>query len=134
VLAAPPRAALDAVNVAEVLTSYEMRDLRPLSPVHPRVSTEDGLSLSWIRRTRVSGDRWDGVEPPLGEAEERYRVDILDASEAQVASYEVTAPALSLSQSEVDAILPGGLAGAKARMMQISADYGPGAAREALLG
>ncbi len=134
VLAVPPRAALDAVNVAERNATYRMRDLRPLSPVHPRVSIKDGLSLLWIRRTRVSGDRWDGVEPPVGEAEERYLVELVDAADELAASYDTTAPGLNLTQSELDGVLPGGVSGARARIAQVSADYGPGAPREVLLG
>ena len=134
ILAVPPRAALDGVNVAEVSAAYTKRDRRPLSPVHLRVSRGTDVSISWIRRSRVSGDRWDGVEPPLGEAEERYLIEILDADDTLAASYETTAPGLSLTQGELDAVLPAGLSGARARIRQISADYGPGAPREVLLG
>jgi len=52
--------------------TYIGRHLRPLAPVHLKSEqTQTGLSLSWIRQTRVGGDSWAG-EVPLGETEERY--------------------------------------------------------------
>ena len=35
-----------------------------------------GVTLSWIRRTRIGGDGW-GLDVPLGEEREAYEVDIL---------------------------------------------------------
>lgn len=52
---------------------------RPLSPVHikaHRVGNQN-IDISWIRRTRVGGDSWSGVEVPLGEDTEIYEIDIL---------------------------------------------------------
>ncbi len=55
--------------------------LRPLSPVHLKAARgDDGVTLSWIRRTRIDGDSWVG-EVPLGEDSEQYRVDILFGSD-----------------------------------------------------
>ena len=39
------------------------------------------LTLTWVRRTRIGGDSWDGVEVPLGEDSERYEIDILDGAD-----------------------------------------------------
>ncbi len=51
--------------------------LRPLSPVHLRAARgDDGVRVTWIRRTRVNGDGWSG-EVPLGEDSEAYTLDIL---------------------------------------------------------
>lgn len=38
----------------------------------------DGIAISWVRRGRVDADDWDATEIPLDEAEEGYRVDILE--------------------------------------------------------
>lgn len=58
------------------------RALRPFAPVGLRALTEEGLGvhLSWQRRTRLSY-RYGGVSPsvPLGEATERYRVQVWQA-------------------------------------------------------
>ncbi len=54
---------------------YRARHLRPLAPVHAKVTRSDSqLSVSWIRRTRVSGDRWAGLDTALGEDISLFRV------------------------------------------------------------
>ena len=51
--------------------------LRPYSVAHLRAQTVNAnTALSWIRRTRVDGDPWDGEEVPLSEAYERYAVRV----------------------------------------------------------
>lgn len=51
--------------------------LRPYSVAHLR-SVADGanLDVSWIRRARIGGDSWDGIEVPLSEAFERYALRV----------------------------------------------------------
>ena len=56
---------------------YTARHLRPLKPVHGSFDRAAGLA-TWIRRSRISGDRWTGLDVPLGEAREAYRVDVFD--------------------------------------------------------
>lgn len=47
--------------------------LRPYPVCHLRAhQTSEGLALNWIRRSRIGADQWDGLEVPLGEAQERY--------------------------------------------------------------
>lgn len=56
------------------------RSMMPFSPVHlkQRLSGSD-LILSWIRRSRLNADSWDGTVP-LNEDTEKYQVDILNGS------------------------------------------------------
>ena len=61
----------------DAVRSFAGEGLRPLAPVHLRaVDQDDGLSISWVRRTRTDGDAWR-EDVPLGEARERYRVRVL---------------------------------------------------------
>ncbi|MCM2561043.1 glycoside hydrolase/phage tail family protein [Lutimaribacter sp. EGI FJ00015] len=48
--------------------------LRPYAPVHLRGRRDLGgvLEVDWIRRTRIGGDSWGGVDVPLGEESESY--------------------------------------------------------------
>ena len=56
--------------------------LRPLSPVHLRARRMGGdIELSWIRRSRVNADSWESADVPVGEAEERYEIDILSGGD-----------------------------------------------------
>lgn len=54
--------------------------LKPYAPVHVGGGrTGDGsILLSWVRRTRISGEWRDNVNVPLGEASEAYQVEILN--------------------------------------------------------
>ncbi|WP_449301381.1 GTA baseplate fiber-binding domain-containing protein [Paracoccus broussonetiae] len=49
--------------------AYRGAGLRPWTPCHLSVS---GNRISWIRRTRIEGDGWEGPDVPLGEAREQY--------------------------------------------------------------
>src|SRR5690606_12796543 len=52
-----------------------LRALLPLSPVHLRGTRIGGdLQLSWIRRGRIDADKWEGLDIPLGEEREEYRL------------------------------------------------------------
>lgn len=68
----------------------------PPAPVHLRAETASGaVLLRWTRRSRT-GWRWqDGVEVPLGEEAERYRVRIVPAAGAELVEM-VAAPELPL--------------------------------------
>ena len=46
-------------------------------------ATVDGsdLSVSWIRRTRIEGDLWRETDVPIGETEERYRIEVRQSGE-----------------------------------------------------
>ena len=104
---------------------YEGRDLRPLSPVHFTIKYEpDSLSLSWIRRTRIGGDHWQGVEVPLGEAFEAYEVTLKDADADVIGTWMCEAPRLDLQRSA----LPADLTGHAFEVRQVSERYGPGLA------
>ena len=99
--------------------------LRPLSPVHLRVDGVPGgdLTLRWVRRTRIGGDRWDIPEVPLGEESERYLVQVAQADtvlrEAWVTAPQWVYPAGAQAAD--------GLAGAvELRVAQVSGLFGPG--------
>lgn len=75
---------------------YKAVHLRPLSPVHVKMTEKNGqITLSWIRRTRIGGDSWAGLDVPLGEEEERYRVQLWNEG-AVIAEYETIEPTLTL--------------------------------------
>lgn len=72
------------------------------SPVHLRATRDayGGAAITWVRRSR-SGWRWiDGVDAPLGEESERYRVTIA-ASGGSERVVETVAAELMLGAEEV---------------------------------
>lgn len=55
--------------------------LKPLAPVHVRgTRSAAGVTMRWVRRTRLDGDSWDATDVPLAEAREAYEVEILSGS------------------------------------------------------
>lgn len=92
-------------HVVGAVTSAS-RALKPLAPVHLRARREaDGsLACGWTRRSR-DGWRWmDGVDAPLGEASERYRVrftPIGGGSSIAESQVEVVAPQCIVSAQDL---------------------------------
>jgi len=81
--------------MVEMRYTPQGRGLRPLSPVHARgrrLHPSGDVVLSWLRRTRINGDSWQGRDVPLGEEGERYRVEILSGGGTPLRAIEVTSP------------------------------------------
>jgi hypothetical protein len=122
----------DAAAVA-VDTTPQGVSLRPYAPVHLRaVRGEGGILLSWIRRTRRDGDSWEAEEVPLGEASERYEIDILDGTSVKRVLTSNTAQVLYSSADEI-ADFGAPLSTIGLRVMQMSALVGRGYPAEAVV-
>jgi hypothetical protein len=106
---------------------------RPFAPVHVRGHRDgDGLHISWVRRTRIGGDTWDGAEVPLGEASERYEIDVLDGD---LVVRTLTASAPSALYTAIDQAIdfaepPDNIA---IRIFQLGESHGRGSAATAVL-
>jgi hypothetical protein len=125
VIAVPDGARRSDTRARRLTAIYEGRDLRPLSPVHVRLTeAADAITLSWIRRTRMGGDRWQGLDVPLGEALEAYQVELWNAGGDVVGRWTCDAPRLEIARAE----LPSDLGGHGFRVCQVSERYGPGLA------
>lgn len=116
----------DAVAVPAVVVVPAGAALRPLSPAGVTARrTVDGWNIGWIRRSR-NGFAWtDGVDAPLAEESERYRVAVaLDGQTVR----EVDTAVSGLTYAAADFAADGG---ATARRLdiavaQVSAIVGPG--------
>ncbi|SDM04915.1 baseplate multidomain protein megatron [Maricaulis salignorans] len=104
----------------------EQRDLWPLAPVHVRAQRVDGsVTVSWIRRARVSGDDWRAAEVPLGETAQAYRLEIL-LGDVAVLGVETAEPEWSLTEAGLTTLLGSLPEALELRVAQISAQTGPG--------
>jgi hypothetical protein len=100
----------DIPDAASASRIVEAEVLRPPSPVHlTAVEAADGdLVISWVRRSRQGWAWADGVETPLGEETERYRLTITGPGFER--TIETTAPAYIYTAAERTADGPGPLA------------------------
>lgn len=104
----------------------------PLSPVGLRWALSSGgdLQLIWIRRSRVDADSWIAEDVPLGEAYERYRVDILDISGTLKRTASTIGPAWTYSAADRIADFATTAPTFDVRLRQLSAAVGAGVARQ----
>jgi hypothetical protein len=88
-------------DTAECSITFGGENVRPLSPVslNGETSLAGDLALSWTRRSRV-GFAWvDGIDAPLGEATEQYRVVISNG--AASAEYQSHEPSLTIGAADL---------------------------------
>lgn len=113
------------------------KDLKPYSPVDLQVANDgsNNLTVSWTRRTRIAGGLNDGTgDVPLGEAFEKYEVDIFvggsvvrtkqvtDIAEAVYTTAEQTADGYDIATGQLEV-----------EVFQMSAVIGRGFGRREIL-
>ncbi|HBV55894.1 MAG TPA: hypothetical protein DEF12_12800 [Rhodobacteraceae bacterium] len=121
----PARRAIDDPTYVAQAHAFRGQGLRPLSPVHLRLTPSSaGHDLTWIRRTRIDGDTWDGFDVPLGEENELYRVRVRNGS---TILREAITSEPRWSYTTADRTTDAPPIGAELEVTQISARYGAGA-------
>ncbi|MEQ9144371.1 MAG: glycoside hydrolase/phage tail family protein [Parvibaculaceae bacterium] len=131
----PKPYSLDDETYKTETRSFAGLGLRPLSPVHvtARRLANGDIDLRWVRRTRIDGDSWAGLDVPLGEELEAYEVDILDgvtvlrtlAAHVPTVTYAAADQAADFGSSSFPALA--------VRVVQVSRAFGRGAPQEVLL-
>jgi len=104
----------------------------PLSPVHLRAARlpSGDVYLSWVRRSRIDADNWLSEDVPLGEAYERYRIEILDMDGVVRRSASAISPAWTYGHAEMIADFGIGAPVFDLRLSQFSASVGAGIPRQ----
>jgi hypothetical protein len=84
------------------------RALRPLSPAHAQIRPDGagGVTIRWIRRSRIDTGWRDHVDQPLGEAREMWRVSLVPPVPG-VGPWEPASSALNIGAGELAALAPG---------------------------
>src|SRR5690606_38934610 len=98
--AAPAGVPPGGAQMSETVFAPKGLQGRPWSPAHLRCleRTDGGFDLSWVPRSRLEGDRWDGQ---VGRADPaRYRVCIL-GSGTVIRSFETTTDSATYPAAEV---------------------------------
>ncbi len=120
----PAKRGYDDPSYVHRIEAFDGNGLRPYAPVHLNEIRLDGTrSFSWIRRTRIDGDDWDGIEVPLGEESEAYLVRVKKDG-AIIRENSVESPMWTYDaamQAADNVVFP-----AEIEVAQISARFGPG--------
>ena len=121
----PARRSLDDPSYTAFNFAFDGVGLRPLSPVHMRSerTAAGDLEVGWIRRTRIGGDSWDGLDVPLGEETEAYVVRI-EQNGTVLREAVIETPAWVYSSA--DEMAETGGAPYAVAVAQLSAATGPG--------
>lgn len=105
--------------------------LRPYAVCHLRArAVAEGIALYWIRRTRIEGDSWSGMEVPLGEAQEAYLLRVRRGG-ALLREVEVATPAWTYTTAMRAGDGPGPV---EITVAQLSDRWGPGPFRSLEVG
>ncbi|MEL6337033.1 MAG: glycoside hydrolase TIM-barrel-like domain-containing protein [Pseudomonadota bacterium] len=100
---------------------------RPFAPARAVVVRgADGWRLTWLRRTRIGGDTWEGADVPLGETREAYVVRVL-SNGAVLREVEVTETVFDYTDAMAAA--DGATAPFDMDVAQLSETWGPGLRR-----
>lgn len=121
----PAQRPIDDPTFIHVSEAFSGIGLRPYAPVHVTARySADGVRVSFVRRARIDGDRWDLEEVPLGESTERYLVRVRALDETVLREVTVTQTVWDYT-AEMYAE-DGAPAGAIFEVAQISDRFGPG--------
>lgn len=110
----------DDASYRHIAAAFRGAGLRPLSPCHLELR---GRVVSWIRRTRIQGDGWDGPDVPLGEAQELYSVRLVQNGNV-LAQAQVGVPTWTVPQEVWSSAMAGG--GFAIEVAQLSDSFGSG--------
>ena len=91
---------------------------------------DGGLTVRWIRRARVDGDTWAGLDVPVSEAREAYQVSFM-RDDVTLGTFESMTSTLSIPASDVAAMALG--AGDEVHVVQLSDRFGLGSPAVLLL-
>ncbi|WP_171240591.1 hypothetical protein [Ruegeria sp. HKCCA5491] len=120
----PATRGYDDPSFVHQVEAFNGNGLRPYAPAHLCVRRSGaGDTLSWVRRTRVDGDDWAGIDVPLGEESEAYLIQIW--AEGSLVREELVQ--ISRWTYTSAAKLADGVSGSyTVQVAQVSASYGPG--------
>ncbi len=116
----PASLSYDSPRYMHLETSFAGVGLRPYPIAHLK---KDGNKYTWIRRTRIDGDSWAGLDVPLGEESESYHIRVIKDG-VQLREKTKGSPVWFYTNSKQTA--DGVTKPYHIEVAQISASFGPG--------
>ncbi len=115
----------DDPSYVHQVEAFQGIGLRPYAPVHVDAARNGAgdLDINWVRRTRIDGDGWEGLDVPLGEDSEAYVLRVLDGSTIIREAASVTPNWTYTAAMEA---ADGLTAPYAVEVAQVSARFGPG--------
>ncbi|TGN62430.1 host specificity protein, partial [Paracoccus liaowanqingii] len=110
----PALRAPDDASYRGLTTEAQGIGLRPYAPCHLRM---EGRRITWVRRSRIEGDGWDGPDIPLGEESERYLLQ-LTREGVVLAEVQTSEPDWSVPEALWASLPPGPVTVAVAQLSQ----------------
>ena len=115
----------DALSVAITATSGPAA-LLPLAPTSVTAQRgSDGIYINWIRRARLDSDSWAGVDIPLDESKEAYRLSLMKDGFV-IRQSDVAMPSFLYAAADEWADFGSRQSMLTLMVQQISASVGPG--------
>ncbi|QPC87222.1 host specificity protein [Mesorhizobium sp. NBSH29] len=92
-------------NFAQQAVVGGRRASLPLPPAHLNASQQANgdLAIAWKRRGRIDADSWDGLDIPLGEEAESYRIQLTTTAGAKRRTVTVTTPSWTYTAASIAA-------------------------------
>jgi len=118
----------DTLEQTATLTGRSLRPLAPVQLAAGRTGTGQDILIRWTRRGRLSASWLDQVDVPLGEATERYDVEVLNAAgSAVVRTFSgLTVPEVTYTSAQMTADFGAVPLSVQVRVYQLSARIGRG--------
>ncbi|MEE2527057.1 hypothetical protein V0U79_11820 [Hyphobacterium sp. HN65] len=107
---------------------YDGADLAPRAPCHLKdYRLADGVSISWIRRSRKDWDDWVSSEIPLGEDEELYSLRV-EFGNAVIHEWLTSETSATILIEDLDARAGQAVPAFSIEVRQVSPTFGAGSA------
>ncbi|MBL4807955.1 MAG: glycoside hydrolase TIM-barrel-like domain-containing protein [Rhodobacteraceae bacterium] len=119
----PANAAYDSDRYMHLVEVFAGVGQRPYPVAHLRCDGGADLGVSWVRRTRVDGDSWAGLDVPLGEETETYAVKVIKAG---ATLFETSVSTPSWTYLAAQQVSDGAVAPFEIHVAQTSTSFGNG--------
>jgi hypothetical protein len=120
----PANLSIDHETYAHRVVGLGGGGLRPYSPAHLRLSLGEKVRATWLRRSRLVREDWDGTEIAVGEERLAFVVELRTADGRTVITTNVDETSIEWPRSDWEEII--GRRAKELRVAQVSADVGPG--------